>query len=180
MRHAELPQIVADCPLVANLGLLVPLNRGKFAAMKVLFTKENASQMAKLSHAPNSARHLKKPALQQSAPESQISQSQSNSADDHRRNTLRNQIELLDYHIARTKRAANLCKLIAAKARLWELLYPKPGSLRPGKQRGHEQRAPIEPMPDRQTPQPIDAVPALVASSNEANHNEKTDVQNPQ
>lgn len=182
VRQQESRDLLASYRTNDNFTLeLVAMSR-EIPGMRVLFTKENASEMAKRSHAPGSARHLKKPDHPDFNSDSQMSQSNGSTADEQRKGVLRQQIEILDYHIARTKRAGNLCKLISAKARLWELLYPKPGSLRPGKQRGngHESRGPVEPIHEHQAPQPVDNVPALVATSTDENHNAKSAHQNHQ
>lgn len=124
-----------------------------------LFTRENAAAMAKLSHSPQSARHLQPEAIALTVASAE------KSADERRRATLAKQIDLLDSMIARTNGGDRVLRLIAAKAKLWELLYPKPGSLRPKQSR--QDRAPIAPI----EPLPIDSAPALVAPPADQSHN---------
>lgn len=87
-------------------------------------------------------------------------------ADDSRKQRMLKQIDLLDTDIESTRDPELRCKLITAKARLWELLYPKPGSLRP-KQQSRAERAPVQPLP-------IEPKPALVAPVTDQNHNGET------
>ena len=103
-----------------------------------LITRENAAEMARLSHSPNSARHNERKPLMKPAPAN-------DSAETVRRLRLAEQIDLIDQDIQNTRNPELRIKLISAKARLWELLYPKPGSLRPGKVRT-ETRARVEPI----------------------------------
>lgn len=77
-----------------------------------------------------------------------------------RRRRLAAQIDLIDQDIENVRDPEVRCKLITAKARLWELLYPKPGSLRP--KAGRPERAPILPIEPIPQAQPVDSNPALV------------------
>ncbi len=90
------------------------------------FTAENASHFAKLSHAPDSARNKPKPAPVVTAIETQLAES------DPRRLRILEQIDLLDDDFAKSNAVLRV-RITASKARLWELLYPKPGSLKPSR-----------------------------------------------
>ena len=124
------------------------------------FTRENAAEMARRSHSPNSARHLQPETVALAVATA------AKTADEQRRDTLAKQIDLLDRLIAKANGGERVLRLINAKAKLWELLYPKPGSLKPGKQRAAE-RAPISPL----IPQPLEPKPALVVQPSDQNHN---------
>lgn len=64
---------------------------------------------------------------------------------DARQMRIARQIDQLDEMIAGCKNPDLMLKFISAKARLHELIYPKPGSYRPGKRRP-EERAPVSPV----------------------------------
>jgi hypothetical protein len=133
--------------------------RARYIGIMPRFTRENAAEMAKLSHSPNSARNL------QPETTASIIATAGISADERRKQTLAQQIDLLDKMIAKTNGGGKVLQYIAAKAKLWELLYPKPGSLRPKQSRS--ERVPVQPI----QPLPIETQPALVAPSPEQNHN---------
>lgn len=89
-------------------------------------------------------------------------------AEDERKRRLGVQIDMLDADIAKTKNPVLRCRLIAAKSKLWELVYPKPGSLRPKHER--HTRAPIAPIQTL----PVAPSPALVSADPAQNHNGET------
>lgn len=121
------------------------------------FTRENAAEMARRARLARTS-NVNKRTLD-AAPANET-------AEDERKRRMGVQIDLLDADIAKTKNPVLRCRLIAAKAKLWELIYPKPGSLKPGKQR-RETRAPISPL----MPQPIETAAPLVAGDPDQNHN---------
>lgn len=63
-------------------------------------------------------------------------------------------------------------QLVTAKARLWELLYPKPGSLRPKQSRAD--RAPVVPLQPLPEPLQIDSAAPLVVPEIATSHNEQS------
>lgn len=87
-----------------------------------------------------------------------------------RKHVLRMQMAKCDEMMTKTRDPADFKRWAESKAKLWELLYPKPGSLRPGKTRDRI------PAPSPIAPLPIEPASPLVAPGSEQNHNE----QNPQ
>ena len=77
------------------------------------------------------------------------------------------QIDILDSDISRTRKPEVRCKLIAAKAKLWRLLYPETGT-RQGK---HRDRAPA--FSPGTNIQPVVNPAPIVAPIIEPNHNEQ-------
>lgn len=126
--------------------------RGIYSSMP-LFTRENAAEMARRSKI---ARDMRK--LQANNPPEFMPQQ----ARDEHENVLREQIEMIDRDIKRVKKPEVRCKLIAAKAKLWTLLYPEPAN---GKARGRD-RAPVAPI----APLPVAPVLPIVAPQNEQEH----------
>lgn len=125
-----------------------------------LFTRENAAEMARRSVL------ARKAAQQAPAP---IPVQEDDKADVIRRQMLGVQIELLDKHIAKAKKPDDVCNLIAAKERLWKLLYPAepraPGRGGPRSPGAQIQRGPI---------QPIAPTSPLVVSTPPENHKSET------
>jgi hypothetical protein len=128
-----------------------------------LITRENAAEMARRSQEARKANRAAMP------PAANIPASDTFSAEIERKRTLARQIDLLDADIAKAKAPALRIKLIGAKAKLWELLYPKPGSLRP--KAGRTTAPALHPIP---APLPIEPAPALVPGDPEENH--KTEI----
>jgi hypothetical protein len=85
--------------------------------------------------------------------------------DVRRKERLFAQVKKCDEMIEECEEPKVFAQLVSAKARLWELLYPKPGSLRPKQNRA--ERAPIQPI----QPLPIESQSALVAPVTDQNHN---------
>jgi hypothetical protein len=81
-----------------------------------------------------------------------------------RKGLLREQMSKCDEMMAKTSDPVNFKRWAESKAKLWELLYPKPGSLRPKQQRA--ERAPVAPLP-------IEPKPAIVAPAPDQNHNDE-------
>lgn len=124
-----------------------------------LFTRENAAEMARRSKI---ARDLRK---QQAANPPEF---MPQDARNEHENVLREQIEMIDRDIKRTRKAELRCKLIAAKAKLWNLLYPETGT-RQGK---HRDRAPA--FSPGTNIQPVVNPSPIVAPIIEPNHNGET------
>ena len=94
--------------------------------------------------------------------------------DTRRRQRVLRQIDRLDILIEGTRDAELFIRLASAKERLWNLVYPKPGSLRP--KAGRQERAmvaPVEPI-SAPTPQPVVNPPALVVPQSQPTHNDNT------
>jgi len=127
-----------------------------------LFTRTNAAEMARRSQLARAAKAaaIENPAIPNATAEL--------TAEVRRKQTLAQQIDKLDALIARAKSSDKVLRLIGAKAKLWELLYPKPGSLRPKAVR--DNRAPVSPI----APLPIEPVPALVAPGSQQDHKTET------
>lgn len=85
-----------------------------------------------------------------------------------RKGLLREQMGKCDEMMSRAKDPKTFKQWVEAKARLWELLYPKPGSLRPKQGRDRAQLAPIQPIPEAQ---PVVNESALVVPPAGENHN---------
>ena len=84
-----------------------------------------------------------------------------------RKSILRMQMAKCDEMMTKTRDPADFKRWAESKAKLWELLYPKPGILRPGKTRDRmPATSPIAPLP-------IEPASPLVAPSPEQNHNAK-------
>lgn len=120
-----------------------------------LFTRENAAEMGRRSAITR--RNASAERKEYVVPETPR-------AEDERKRRMGVQIDLLDADIAKTKNPVIRCRLIAAKAKLWELLYPRPGVLKPARSRD---RAPVHAI----APLPIEPASPLVAPSLEQNHN---------
>ena len=82
-----------------------------------------------------------------------------------RKHVLRMQMAKCDEMMTKTRDPADFKRWAESKAKLWELLYPKPGRLRPKQSRS--ERAPVVPI----QPLPIAPASPLVASNNEQDHN---------
>jgi hypothetical protein len=85
--------------------------------------------------------------------------------DQRRKERLLGQVMKCDALMEECDSPKEFAQLVNAKARLWELLYPKPGSLRP--KQGRIERAPVVPL----SPQPVAKLPALVVPTSDENHN---------
>jgi len=124
-----------------------------------LFTRENAAEMQRRSTVIKLANNIAIP------PAAKLPAHETELAEVERKKTLAQQIDLLDEDIAKAKNPMLRLKLIDAKAKLWALLYPKPGVLRPGKRTGSAPViAPIEPLP-------VVNVAPIVSPETELNHN---------
>jgi hypothetical protein len=86
-----------------------------------------------------------------------------------RKSLLREQMSKCDEMMAKAKDPKTFKQWVEAKARLWELLYPKPGSLRP--KAGRTTAPALHPIP---APLPIEPAPALVPGDPQENH--KTEI----
>jgi hypothetical protein len=75
------------------------------------------------------------------------------------------QLDKLDEMLDACKEPKMFIQLTAAKERLWNLVFPKPGSLRPKQSR--QERASIQPI----QPLPIDPTPAIVVPEIAQHHN---------
>lgn len=85
--------------------------------------------------------------------------------ENQRKHVLRMQMAKCDEMMTKTRDPADFKRWAESKAKLWELLYPKPGSLRPTKTRDRSiAPAPIQPLP-------IAASAPLVVSPVDQNHN---------
>lgn len=121
-----------------------------------LFTRENAREMSKRG---NIARWTR---ARIPAPREEPTQG---IAENERKQKTLEQIDKLDEMLARTRNPVLFVKLTMAKEKLWNLVFPKPGSLRP--KQGRPERAPIAPL----IPQPIASPSALVVPGDPENHN---------
>jgi hypothetical protein len=74
-----------------------------------------------------------------------------------RRERLLKQVQKCDDMMDDCEDSKEFAMLVTAKARLWELLYPKPGSLRPRSKR--DERQPIAPLVALGPPQPAPTTP---------------------
>ncbi len=98
-----------------------------------VFTKESAAEAARKSHLPWSARFLQK------EPEPQkpdLPQNQSLAAGlTAEQETVREQIRLLDRDFLTTNDPALRVRISDAKSKLWQLIHPRPGVLKPTSRR---------------------------------------------
>lgn len=125
-----------------------------------LFTRENAAEMGRLS-----AERRRQRSLALAAPPLETD-------DSRRKDRVLRQIDRLDVMIEHCRDAELFLRLANAKERLWNLVYPKPGSLRPGKSRSApEARAPIQPLPAPPTPRPVVDPAPVVSDPAPENHN---------
>jgi transposase-like protein len=86
-------------------------------------------------------------------------------AEDSRKERVMKQLDKLDEMLDACKEPKMFIQLTAAKERLWNLVFPKPGSLRPKQSR--QERASIQPI----QPLPIDPTPAIVVPEIAQHHN---------
>ncbi len=105
------------------------------------FTRENAGEMARR------ATESRKRRLREQA--EAIAAIDANATDDARTRRTKKQLALLDDMIdaALSKGKADLfMRLAATKERLWNLVSPKAGVLKPSRTRGSERRGPVAPV----------------------------------
>lgn len=99
------------------------------------FTRENAGEMARRATASRLARIAREKAEAQAAKDALA---QIPAGEDARRNRTLKQLDLLDAMIDKTLNLGHqdkFLKLSAAKERLWKLVQPTAGSLKPGRPR---------------------------------------------
>jgi hypothetical protein len=116
------------------------------------FTKQNASEFGRKGGMAEKSRRTALAAIP------------IESDDNRRKQRVLRQIDRLDVMIESTRDPELFLRLASSKERLWNLVYPKPGSLRPKQSR--QDRAPIAPI----QPLPIDTLPAVVVSEIEQTH----------
>jgi len=126
------------------------LDRVNFATKAPNFTRENAAEMARRATAAREAnRAREKTILREYAKNPPV-----DADDDARKKRVLKQIARCD-HLLLTCEPKDFPKLTAAKERLWNLVYPKAGVLRPRK--SDRPQRPQVTLPDpplvRQTPQ---------------------------
>jgi hypothetical protein len=95
--------------------------------MTKLFTRENAAEMARRSNAAKKARKAEELARAAMTPQ--------DTTEDARTKRVLLQIEQCDKMIERCRDFDEFSKLTAAKERLWNLIFPKAGVMRPRNQR---------------------------------------------
>lgn len=121
-----------------------------------LFTKENAGVMAKRATRSRMER-IQREKEQLLLLRERNASTPLNASEDEKKARVQRQIEQCDTMLAECADPETFVRLVAAKARLWELLYPKPGSLRPKQSRSD--RAPIAPI--QPLPEPLVSSPTL-------------------
>ncbi|HSS99164.1 MAG TPA: hypothetical protein VLK33_19150 [Terriglobales bacterium] len=137
----------------------------------VPFTKENAGEMARRATQARLAR-IAREKEEEELERARWVRAPRDTTEDAKKIRVQRQIEACDTMIEACKDPEMFVKLITAKARLWELLYPKPGSLRPKSSRSERAPvAPVQPLPAPAAPQPVANPPALVVPTDPQNHN---------
>jgi hypothetical protein len=132
---------------------LARMPAARYTVNMALITRENAVAMGKLSAV------RRKEAKEREEREKNGLPPITAGADEQRLcERVRKQIEKCDELLDRCRSPRTFVQLTSAKERLWNLIYPKAGSIRPGKSR-RQDRAPIAPI----QPLPIEPTPALVA-----------------
>jgi hypothetical protein len=124
-----------------------------------LFTRENAVAMGKLS-----AERRKEAKERQEREHNGLPPISAPAEDQRRRDRVQKQIDRCDDLLENCRSAKTFIQLTAAKERLWNLVYPKPGSLRPKQSR--QERAPVVPL----SPQPVAMSAPIVAPVTDQNH----------
>lgn len=132
--------------------------------MRVPFTKENAGEMARRATVARLAR-IKRDKEEAFAERERRARMPIDASEDAKKLRVQKQIETCDRMLDECCDPELFVKLTMAKERLWNLIYPKPGSLRPKQSR--QDRAPISPI----EPLPIETTPTLVAPAADKNHN---------
>lgn len=131
-----------------------------------LITRENANKMREKAYESR----IQKKNAEIAELREQLAAALAVAQDDEmqRKHVLRLQMAKCDEMMAKTRDPADFKRWAESKAKLWELLYPKPGSLRPSKSRDRAPAfTPIAPLP-------VEPVPALVAPGSQQDHKTKT------
>lgn len=143
--------------------------------MPTPFTRENAGEMARRATRSRLERIAREEEEEREA-RLRDARLPRDASEDAKKLRVQRQIETCDNMLEDCDDPVMFVKLVAAKARLWELLYPKPGSLRP--KAGRVERAPVQPIQAAPAPlvvpiSPVstDAPPQEVQSNPPSDHN---------